>query len=124
MESNADIVREFISTWSRLDPVELAAFFAEDGVYHNMPMQPVKGRKAIEGLVRGFTASWTETQWEIRHLFAQGDVVFAERIDHTRMGEKHVDLPCAGVFELRDGKIQVWRDYFDLASYTRAQGGG
>ena len=124
MKSSCDIVRDFIAAWSRLDPVELAGYFAEDGVYHNMPMQPVTGRKNIEQLIRGFTAAWTETRWEIRHLFAQGDVVFAERIDRTRMGDKHVDLPCAGVFELRDGKIQVWRDYFDLATYTRAQGGG
>jgi limonene-1,2-epoxide hydrolase len=29
-------------------------------------------------------------------------------------------LPCLGVFEMQDGKIRVWRDYFDLGSSLRA----
>jgi limonene-1,2-epoxide hydrolase len=45
-----------------------------------------------------------------------------ERVDRTRLGDKQVDLPCCGVFELSGGKIKVWRDYFDLATYTRAAG--
>ena len=44
----------------------------------------------------------------------------AERLDRTSLGAKSVDLPCCGVFELTDGKIRIWRDYFDLATYTRA----
>lgn len=120
MESNAEIVRRFLAAWSRLDPAELAAYFTEDGVYHNMPLQPVAGRSNIEQMIRGFTASWTATDWEIRHLFASGDVVFAERIDRSVAGGKRVELPCAGVFEMRAGQIAVWRDYFDIATYTRA----
>ena len=50
----------------------------------------------------------------------RGDVVVAERLDRTKLGDKSVDLPCTGVFELENGKIKVWRDYFDLATYTRA----
>jgi limonene-1,2-epoxide hydrolase len=45
-----------------------------------------------------------------------------ERVDRTRLGDKHLDLPCCGVFEMSGGKITVWRDYFDLATYTRAAG--
>ena len=33
-------------------------------------------------------------------------------------GGKHVELPVMGVFVVKDGKISLWRDYFDLASYT------
>jgi len=119
---NEKIVREFIEAWSRLDPEELAGYFAEDGVYHNMPAHPVRGRENVRKLIAGFTASWTETRFEILHLVAEGDVVFAERIDRTRAGEKSVDLPCVGVFELENGRIRIWRDYFDLATYTRAMG--
>jgi limonene-1,2-epoxide hydrolase len=122
MERNEAIVREFIDAWTRLDPKELAGYFAEDGIYHNMPMGPVQGRDNVEQLIRGFTASWTETHWEIVNLTAQGSVVFAERVDRTRAGEKQGDLPCVGVFELEDGKIKVWRDYFDLGTYTRVLG--
>ncbi|UCE85834.1 MAG: SgcJ/EcaC family oxidoreductase [Deltaproteobacteria bacterium] len=120
MTDNERVIRAFIAAWSRLDPAELASYFREDGVYHNMPMQPVAGRDNIERMIRGFTASWTETRWEIRHVVAEGDVVIAERVDRTRAGDKAVDLPCAGVFEMEAGKIRVWRDYFDLGTYTAA----
>jgi limonene-1,2-epoxide hydrolase len=39
------------------------------------------------------------------------------------MGDKTVDLPCCGVFEMKGGKIKVWRDYFDLGTYTRTAAG-
>jgi len=116
---NERIVVDFIEAWSRLDPVELAGFFAEDGVYHNMPSTPVQGRANVEALIRGFTAGWTETTWDIVRIMSFGDVVVAERVDRTRAGDKAVDLPVVGVFEMEGGKIKVWRDYFDLATYTR-----
>ena len=120
MSESTDLIREFCGAWSRLDPSELAQYFTEDGVYHNMPTGPVKGRAEIEQFIQGFTANWTATDWEIVSL-AEGDgVVIAERIDRTTAGDKSVDLPCTGIFELRDGKIAVWRDYFDLGTYARA----
>jgi limonene-1,2-epoxide hydrolase len=122
MEENQRIIREFIEAWSRLDPGELAAYFAEDGVYHNMPMGPVSGRANVEELIRGFTASWSETTWDVVNVVSSGDLVIAERLDRTRAGDKSVDLPCVGVFELEDGKIKTWRDYFDFATYQRGLG--
>jgi limonene-1,2-epoxide hydrolase len=116
---NERIVLDFIDAWPRLDPAELASFFTEDGVYHNVPTQPVQGRANVEGLIRGFTADWTETSWEVLTLMSRGDTVIAERVDHIVAGDRSVDLPVVGVFELEQGKIKVWRDYFDLGTYTR-----
>ena len=120
MPANEDIVREFIRTWSTLDPDRIVAFFADDGVYHNMPMAPVSGRAQLRGFIAGFVKNWTVTDWEIVNLVSAGPIVIAERMDRTKVGEKNVDLPCCGVFELEGGKIKVWRDYFDMATYTRA----
>ena len=116
---NERIVLDFVEAWSRLDPAELAGFFTEDGVYHNMPSQPVQGRANVEALIRGFSANWTQTTWEVLNIMSSGDVVIAERVDRTRAGDRSVDLPVVGVFEMEGGKIKVWRDYFDLATYTR-----
>jgi limonene-1,2-epoxide hydrolase len=44
--------------------------------------------------------------------------VFTERTDGFVMGDKSVDLPVAGVFEINDGKIAKWRDYFDMNTWT------
>ena len=119
---NEATIRDFVAAWSRLDPSELAGYFCEDGTYHNMPAAPVKGRRNIEKMIAGFISPWTETRWEILHLLSEGDVVIAERVDRTWAGERSVDLPCTGVFEMREGKIAVWRDYFDLGTYMRALG--
>ncbi|MCS5637408.1 MAG: nuclear transport factor 2 family protein [Myxococcota bacterium] len=116
---NEKIIRDFVAAWSRLDPVELAGFFTDDGVYHNMPAAPVEGRENIERMIAGFISAWTQTDWEILNLVGDGDLVIAERLDRTKAGEKGVDLPCTGVFEMEDGKIRVWRDYFDMATYGR-----
>ncbi|MDH3603708.1 MAG: hypothetical protein OEU26_29205 [Candidatus Tectomicrobia bacterium] len=54
------------------------------------------------------------------NLLAEGDVVMVERMDRTVVDGKSVDLPCFGIFEMREGKISEWRDYFDMATYTKA----
>ena len=120
MADNEAVIREFIGAWSRLDPAELTTYFTEDGVYHNIPTGPVGGRDNVERMIRGFTASWTNTEWEIVTLMSSGDVVIAERVDRTQAGDKSVDLPCVGIYEMVDGKIKVWRDYFDMATFTSA----
>jgi limonene-1,2-epoxide hydrolase len=120
MDANERIIRDFIAAWSRLDAKELAAYFTEDGVYHNMPMAPVAGRANVEALIRGFIGSWTQTTWDVLNLASSGNVVIAERVDRTRAGAKSCDLPCVGVFELEGGKIKRWRDYFDMGTYQRA----
>ena len=119
-DGNEAIIRRFIDAWSRLDPAELAAYFSEDGVYHNVPMHPVTGRANIEQMIRTFTASWTATRWELRNVLAAGNVVMAERIDRTQAGGRSVALPIVGVFELERGEIKIWRDYFDLGTYVQA----
>ena len=50
-----------------------------------------------------------------------GNVVFNERVDTLVMKNgKKADVRVAEMFELNDaGKIKVWRDYFDLATFTK-----
>jgi limonene-1,2-epoxide hydrolase len=123
MNSNEQIIRDFVAAWSRLDAAELASYFTEEGCYFNMPTQPVRGRANVEQFIRGFASTWTETVWELRNLAAVGDIVYTERLDRTRTSRGNVDLPCFGVFEMENGKIREWRDYFDLATFTNAMKG-
>ena len=117
---NIAIVREFIEAWSAKDPTQLASYFTEDGTYHNMPTQPVSGRDNVRQFIAGFLANWTETEWEILNIMGEADVVIAERLDKTKTTQGDVDLPCTGVFEMENGKIKVWRDYFDLGTFMNA----
>jgi len=119
-DENLAIITEFVAAWSRLDPNELASYFTEDGCYHNMPVGPVEGRDNVRAMIAAFTADWTATQWDVLNIVAAGDVVIAERLDRTHAGDKAIDLPCTGVFEMENGKIKIWRDYFDMATYMSA----
>ena len=120
MTDNETVVRNFIVAWSRLDVNEFVGFFTEDGIYHNMMAKPVSGHENLRAFIGRFLKGWTATEWNIINIVSRGNVVIAERLDRTRLGDKKVDLPCVGVFEMQNGKIKVWRDYFDLATYTKA----
>jgi limonene-1,2-epoxide hydrolase len=120
MTDNEKIVREFIAAWSRLDVDEIVSYFAEDGVYHNMPTQPVKGHAALRQFIAAFLKMWSKTDWDVLNIMSKGDVVIAERLDRTVAMGMNVDLPCCGVFEMENGKIKFWRDYFDMGTYVKA----
>jgi hypothetical protein len=52
MESPIEVVRRFCAAWSdNMGAVELAAFFAEDAIYHNIPQEPVTGRENIANTI-------------------------------------------------------------------------
>ncbi len=116
---NEQLIRNFIATWSSLDVEEILSYFADDGTYHNMPIAPVTGRENLRAFIAAFLTGWTSTDWDIINITCQNDTVFAERMDRTKIGNRSVDLPCCGVFEMAGGKIKVWRDYFDMATYTK-----
>jgi len=120
MTDNVAVIRDFIQAWSSLDADRLASYFTEDGTYFNIPTQPVSGRENVRNFIRAFLSTWTETRWDIVQILGAGDLVFAERVDRTKTTQGNVDLPCVGVFEMADGKIRVWRDYFDLATFMNA----
>lgn len=123
MSASAErIVRDFCDAWKRRNIDELMSFFAEDAVYHNVPVPAVKGASAIREAFLAFAKRMDRIELENRNVAAAGDVVFTERIDHFSWQGKTLALPVAGVFEVRDGKISAHRDYFDYATWLNATG--
>ncbi|MDO8288423.1 MAG: limonene-1,2-epoxide hydrolase family protein [Parvibaculum sp.] len=120
MEKNQDTIRAFIDTWPSHDVEKIVSYFTDDGIYHNMMIAPVQGRADLQKFISAFLTGWSETRWEILNIASSGNIVFAERVDRTNIGDKTVALPCCGVFEMENGKIRIWRDYFDMNTYTQA----
>jgi len=114
-------VREFCASWPERSIDKLLTFFTDDALYHNMPMEPVTGKDGIREVMNLFVPA-EDLEAEIVHLAVRGNLVFTERVDRMSVGGKKVVLPCAGIFEIRDGKIAAWRDYFDLATWQRQAG--
>lgn len=112
------IVRELCATFAQHEAEAFRPFFTDDVVYHNIPMDPAVGIDATIAFIEGFFAMCQSLVIETVHLAVRDNVVLTERIDTFTMGEKVAPLPVMGTFEIRDGKISAWRDYFDLAQIT------
>jgi len=114
------IVTEFCNAWPRKNIDELLGFFTDDAVYHNIPLEPARGKDAIRAVINTFMPMAKSIQFKVLKSASAGNVVFNERIDVFNLGGgKTISLPVAGVFEVTGTKISAWRDYFDMATYTR-----
>jgi limonene-1,2-epoxide hydrolase len=119
MSDPVALVREFCAAWSKGDVDELIDYFTDDAVYHNIPIDPVHGRDAIRSTIEMFTTGVERMEFRVVHIVGAGDVVLTERVDVFVLPAKTIELPVMGTFEVRDGKIAAWRDYFDLNQYMQ-----
>jgi len=117
-----EIVEAFCAAFTDLDIDVLLEFLDEGCVYHNIPMDPVVGHDAIRQLIGGFTAGVESVRFEMLHAASAGNVVLTERVDHFVSPERTISLPVMGTFEVTDGKITAWRDYFDLNQFMSQMG--
>ena len=116
-EQPLELVRRFCTAWSDGDVDALAGYFTPDAVYHNIPIDPVTGRDNIKSTIAGFTAGVDKVEFRVHHIVADGPVVLTERTDVFITGERSIELPVMGAFEVTDGQISAWRDYFDMNQF-------
>lgn len=114
------IVREFCDAFTGHDAQALRRYFTDDVVYHNIPMDPAVGIEAAIAFIEGFFGMCESMTIETTHLAARDNVVLTERVDTFNIGGVIAPLPVMGTFEIRDGKISAWRDYFDMAQAMKA----
>ena len=115
------IVNDFCKAFESKNLEAIMAFFTDDAVYHNIPMKPVSGKAQIRATIESFMPKnpADKITFKILHTGSAGNVVFNERVDMFDQGGKHMELPVAGVFEISNGKISKWRDYFDMQMFTK-----
>jgi limonene-1,2-epoxide hydrolase len=117
-----ETVTRFCAAWDDVDLDRIVAFFSDDAVYHNIPVDPVSGREAIKATIARFTAGVDRVEFEVRHAAADGNVVLTERVDRFFTPDRTIELPVMGTFEVNDGSITAWRDYFDLNQFMSQLG--
>jgi len=118
-EESEQVVRAFCEVLSKNDIEALRPFFTDDVIYHNIPMDPAVGIDDAIAFLEGFFGMFESLVVENLHVAATGNVVLTERIDTMKLGDAVAPLPVMGAFEVRDGKIAAWRDYFDLGQVTK-----
>ena len=119
---NERLVEEFCGAWAKRDVDGILGYFAPDAVYHNIPLDPAVGLDAIRAVLEMFVPPADEIEFVIHKIMSNDDTVFTERTDRFVTNGKSIALPVAGVFEMRDGKIVAWRDYFDLQTFMNQSG--
>jgi limonene-1,2-epoxide hydrolase len=113
------VVRDLCAAFEKHDAEAMRQFFTDDVVYHNIPMDPAIGIDDTIAFIDGFFAMCESMVIETLHLAVHGNVVLTERVDTFTLGQTVAALPVMGTFEVRDGKISAWRDYFDMAQITK-----
>jgi limonene-1,2-epoxide hydrolase len=127
MESPKELVRRFCAAWSEdMATDDLAAFFTDDAVYHNIPLPPVTGKENIaENLasyIRPGKPGVEGIDFQLVNIAADGPVVLTERWDVFKLFDDSFGIGVMGTFEVRDGKISAWRDYFDMTQFVTLMG--
>jgi len=112
------VVLALCDAFGRHDAQVLRQYLSDDVVYHNIPMDPAVGIEATISAIEGFFGMFDSMEIETTHIASRGNVVLTERIDTFTLGDLVAPLPVMGTFELRDGLVFAWRDYFDLAQVT------
>jgi len=119
--TNTQIVETFVQAWNDMDWDRIADLMTEDVIWHNIPMEKLEGKALVDAAIRGMGPEGVD--WEILSIAENGNKVLTERVDRFDMpGGKKIDLPVMGTFEITDGKISAWRDYFDLSTFMGQMG--
>ena len=112
-----EIVEEFISALERKDIDSAISLLADDCEYDNVPMGKMFGSENVREFLGPMIENCSSVDWPVHRSSSSGNLVFNERLDRFEMGGNWIEIPVCGVWEVIDGKITLWRDYFDLATY-------
>lgn len=119
-----EVVTALVQACERRDLEVVCALVTDDIEYDNVPIGKVHGPDGVRSVLSGgVTAAATEVEWVVHRQVESGDTVMNERTDRFLVDGRWVEIPIAAVFVVRDGRVALWRDYFDLESYRRQRTG-
>jgi limonene-1,2-epoxide hydrolase len=120
----AEAVTALIKANEARDIDAILAALTDDVVYENVGMGVMNGHDEVRALLGPFAEMAERVEWEVLHQVEQGDTVMNERVDRFWLvGGKKIEIRVAGLFEVRDGKVAAWRDYFDVGGFNAQMAG-
>ena len=124
MSTNADRLRQLFVDLDRLDFGAVAGHCTDDCVYEDVPFveATVTGPAGIRAKLELGLGTLDRIPTSIHELVEDGDTLMVERTEvwHHRSGER-ATLRVAAVFKFRNGKITLWRDYWDARTLFAQQ---
>ncbi len=112
------LVEEFLAAIEAFDIERALTLMADDVVYQNVPFPADRGKAAVARTLKLFGRVMTGFRVEMKNIAERDGVVLTERVDSLTGRFLDMHIWVCGTFEVRDGRITLWRDYFDLAQAT------
>lgn len=109
--SPAEIVTTMLNALESGDIETATDLLAEDAVWINVSLPTVRGKARIAKFLSGLSGR-SHFRVHFHNVAEEDDVVLTERTDALGIG-RFERFWVYGRFEVRDGKITVWRDSFD-----------
>lgn len=113
LDSPSQVIEKWVHLFNLADAQGLAELYHPEATNHQVALQPVKGREAIEDFFRAEFAAHDMT-CIVENLFEDGDWAILEWKDPK-------GLRGAGFFQIRDGRIEFQRGYWDRLSFQQQQ---
>ena len=121
IDDPARVVEGFLYALQDEDLDSVAAVLDENIVYQNVGLPIINGRQRVLNLLRrGLDMRSAGFEVKIHRIAAEGTSVLTERTDALIFGAFRAQFWVCGVFEVRNGKITLWRDYFDFLDILKA----
>ena len=120
-QSESATVQRFLDLLSRRDISRAAQLLAVGVEYKNMGLPVVRGRERVRRLLRatlGLSGAGFEVY--VHAISAQGATVLTERTDVLTLGRLRIQFWVCGRFDVQQGEIVLWRDYFDHLTVATA----
>ncbi len=92
----------------------------DDIVYENVGFSRIRGARRVMKVFAAMNHPALGFDVRIHRSATDGDTVMNERTDLLRFGPVQLTFWICGVFEVHDGKITLWRDYFDMLDMAKA----
>lgn len=114
--SGSAVIEAFFAALRANDLERALSMLSDDVEYQNVPLPRDHGRAQVERTLRRFLRVADEFDVTIHHMAEREGFVLTERTDYLRGPWLDLAFWVCGTFQVRDGKIVLWRDYFDLAT--------
>ncbi len=119
-DTNAAVVEKFLYALRDKDLDTAGALLDDNLVYENVGLPTIRGRRRTMKLFAGMQKPSMGFDVKFHRVAADGNTVLTERTDALIFGRVRLNFWVCGVFEVREGRITLWRDYFDLFDMTKA----
>jgi limonene-1,2-epoxide hydrolase len=121
---NTRTVEVFLNALQDVDYETADACLDDDLVYENVGLPTIHGRSRAMKLFRRMDGRKTAFEVKIHRIAADGAAVLTERSDALIIGPLRLQFWVCGVFEVHNGRITLWRDYFDFFDMFKATARG